>query len=126
MLVLSRKVDERIQVGENISITVVQVRGNTVRLAIEAPKDVRILRAELEGKPAKMPAKLAVESKVASSSNNLSLHSEAEAISDSTAAASQGTADPAILAIYAEQERSNEGNRPTPIQVKRRYFSCIS
>jgi carbon storage regulator CsrA len=126
MLVLSRKVDERIQVGENISITVVQVRGNTVRLAIEAPKDVRILRAELEGKPAKMQAKLAIESKVASSSNTISLHSEAEAISDSTAAASSGTADPAILAVYAEQERSNGGNRPTPIQVKRRYFSCIS
>jgi carbon storage regulator len=47
MLVLSRKVGEKIFVGENIYITVVEVQGNRVRIGIEAPKDVPIYRAEL-------------------------------------------------------------------------------
>jgi carbon storage regulator len=47
MLVLSRKVDERIVVGNNIRILVVSVRGNQVRLGIEAPHNVEIYREEL-------------------------------------------------------------------------------
>ncbi|MFP6576889.1 MAG: carbon storage regulator [Pirellulaceae bacterium] len=48
MLVLSRKVGQTILVGENISIHVLQVSGGSVRLGIEAPRDIRILRGELE------------------------------------------------------------------------------
>jgi len=48
MLVLSRKVGQSILVGENISIQVLQVTGGAVRLGIEAPADIRILRGELE------------------------------------------------------------------------------
>ena len=48
MLVLSRKVGQTILVGENISIQVLQVSGGAVRLGIEAPTDIRILRGELE------------------------------------------------------------------------------
>lgn len=48
MLVLSRKAGERIQIGEGITVEVRRVAGNRVTLAIEAPKDVRILRGELE------------------------------------------------------------------------------
>jgi len=48
MLVLSRKVGETILIGENISIQVLQVTGGAVRLGIEAPTDIRILRGELE------------------------------------------------------------------------------
>lgn len=48
MLVLSRKSGERIRIGENITIEVRRVAGNRVTLALEAPKDVRILRGELE------------------------------------------------------------------------------
>lgn len=47
MLVLSRKPDQTIQIGDNIKITIVQVKGNQVRVAIDAPKDVQILRGEL-------------------------------------------------------------------------------
>lgn len=47
MLVLSRKTNESIRVGDNIEVTVVSVRGNRVKLAISAPKDVRIKRSEL-------------------------------------------------------------------------------
>jgi carbon storage regulator CsrA len=48
MLVLSRKIGEKIHVGENISIEVRRVAGNRVTLAIEAPKEIRILRGELK------------------------------------------------------------------------------
>jgi carbon storage regulator CsrA len=47
MLVLTRKLNERIVIGDNIRITVVGIRGNHVRLGIEAPTDVTILRDEL-------------------------------------------------------------------------------
>lgn len=48
MLVLSRKTGERICIGDNITIEVRRVAGNRVTLALDAPRDVRILRGELE------------------------------------------------------------------------------
>lgn len=47
MLVLSRKKGESIQIAENISITVSDVRGGRVRLSIDAPRSVRIVRGEI-------------------------------------------------------------------------------
>jgi carbon storage regulator len=47
MLVLSRKRDERIVIGGNIVITVIEVRGDKVRLGIEAPHDVPVHRQEV-------------------------------------------------------------------------------
>jgi carbon storage regulator len=46
MLVLSRKRDESIKIGDDVTITVVEVRGDKVRLGIEAPKDVPVHRSE--------------------------------------------------------------------------------
>lgn len=48
MLVLSRNVNQSIRIGDDIFITVSRVQGQRVRFAIEAPKDVRIVRSELE------------------------------------------------------------------------------
>ena len=48
MLVLSRKVGERIHVGDNIVLEIRRIAGNRVTLALEAPRTVRILRGELE------------------------------------------------------------------------------
>ena len=48
MLVLSRKPSETIIIGDNIVLTVLRVEGNKVRLGIEAPGDVPILRGELK------------------------------------------------------------------------------
>lgn len=48
MLVLTRKPNQQLQIGKDIVITVVKVRGNTIRLGIEAPRDVRVVRSELE------------------------------------------------------------------------------
>lgn len=47
MLVLSRKKDEKIVIGGNIVITVIDVRGDKVRLGIEAPADVPVHRQEV-------------------------------------------------------------------------------
>lgn len=47
MLVLSRKVGETIYVGDDIQITVVQIRGDAVRLGFEAPDGVEIHRQEV-------------------------------------------------------------------------------
>ncbi len=48
MLVLTRKVGERIHIGNDITLVVTKSAGNRVTLGIEAPKDVRIVRGELE------------------------------------------------------------------------------
>jgi len=50
MLVLSRKLSQQILIGSEISITVVKIEGNHVRLGIEAPQGVSILRDELVGR----------------------------------------------------------------------------
>jgi carbon storage regulator len=52
MLVLSRRESERIQLGDSIILTVVKVSGDRVRIGIEAPSDIVILRKELERHPA--------------------------------------------------------------------------
>ncbi len=47
MLVLSRQKDESIMIGDNVEITIVDVRGDKVRLGITAPKDVAVHRREV-------------------------------------------------------------------------------
>lgn len=47
MLVLSRKSGERILIGDDVAITVVRIGPNSVRIGIEAPKSMNIVREEL-------------------------------------------------------------------------------
>ncbi|MBP2651817.1 MAG: csrA [Firmicutes bacterium] len=47
MLALTRKVGEQIIIGDNIVITVVDVKGDGVRLGIDAPREIRIYRGEI-------------------------------------------------------------------------------
>lgn len=48
MLVLSRKVGERVWIGDNIAVTIVKVSGNGVRIGIEAPTELPVVREELK------------------------------------------------------------------------------
>jgi carbon storage regulator len=48
MLVLSRKVGEKILIGDNISVTVVRIGQGGVRIGIEAPADLEVVREELK------------------------------------------------------------------------------
>jgi carbon storage regulator len=57
MLVLSRKEGERIVIGENITLVVSKVSGNRVTIGIEAPKDVKVVRGELNS-PTNLPVSL--------------------------------------------------------------------
>ena len=50
MLVLSRKTQQQIQIGPHITITILKVKGEAVRIGIEAPQDVCVLRSEVAGK----------------------------------------------------------------------------
>ncbi|NTW39276.1 MAG: carbon storage regulator CsrA [Cellulomonadaceae bacterium] len=47
MLVLSRRVGERLIIGDNIVITVIDVRSDGVRIGIDAPREIRVNRAEV-------------------------------------------------------------------------------
>ncbi len=51
MLVLSRKVEQQITIGGNITITILRVKGQVVSVGIEAPREIHILRSELQPKP---------------------------------------------------------------------------
>jgi carbon storage regulator CsrA len=51
MLVLTRKTREQIRVGDNIVITILRVQGQAVRVGIDAPRSVRVVRAELPTLP---------------------------------------------------------------------------
>jgi len=47
MLILSRRPGESLTIGDNIVVTVVSINGNQIRLGIDAPRDVRVLRDEI-------------------------------------------------------------------------------
>jgi carbon storage regulator CsrA len=47
MLVLTRKLQQQVKIGEQITVTILRVKGNTVRVGIQAPRDVRVVRGEI-------------------------------------------------------------------------------
>jgi carbon storage regulator len=55
MLVLSRRENERIRLGDSIVVTVVRVAGDRVRLGIDAPDNVLVLRDELQPQEPRLP-----------------------------------------------------------------------
>lgn len=48
MLILTRRVDEALVIGEEIKITVLGIRGNQIRLGVDAPKEVAVHRHEIQ------------------------------------------------------------------------------
>jgi carbon storage regulator len=59
MLVLSRKVGEKLLIGDQVEITVVRVSQNSVRLGVDAPKHFSIVRQEIKEEPAPGPFRTA-------------------------------------------------------------------
>lgn len=64
MLALTRKVGERIVIGDNIVVTISEIKGESIRLAIDAPKSIKIYRGEIydaiaaENRQAVVPANI--------------------------------------------------------------------
>lgn len=52
MLVVTRKVNETLYIGDNIEITVMEIKGSQVRIGIKAPREVKVLRKELQDRGA--------------------------------------------------------------------------
>ena len=57
MLILTRKVDEKLLIGDDITISVLEIRGNQVKIGVDAPKDVAIYREEIYHKVKETPDK---------------------------------------------------------------------
>ena len=47
MLILSRKVDEKIKIGSDITLTIIEIHGDQVKIGVEAPKNVKVFRQEV-------------------------------------------------------------------------------
>ena len=47
MLILSRKIDEKIKIGDEITITIIDVHGDQVKIGVEAPRNVKVFRQEV-------------------------------------------------------------------------------
>jgi len=47
MLILSRKINEKIMIGDEISISIIEIRGDQVRIGVNAPKSVKVFRQEV-------------------------------------------------------------------------------
>ena len=83
MLVLTRKLDEAIQIGDDIKITILRVKGNTVRIGIEAPREVRVVRDELDRDEAQSAAGHAAASPAVVSAASPAVVSAAESAANS-------------------------------------------
>lgn len=47
MLILSRKINEKIMIGDDIAISVIEIRGDQVKLGVDAPRSVKVFRREV-------------------------------------------------------------------------------
>ncbi|MFT7643666.1 MAG: carbon storage regulator [Pirellulaceae bacterium] len=90
MLVLSRKTQEEIVIGDVIKVTVLKVKGSTVKLGIEAPKDLRVRRSELIAKDMATEELAAANSTEASSTEASSTEAAEKAASNKVAVAKSG------------------------------------
>ncbi|MDR2792793.1 MAG: carbon storage regulator CsrA [Treponema sp.] len=47
MLILSRKVNEKIMIGDDISISIIEIKGDQIRIGVDAPRSVKVFRQEV-------------------------------------------------------------------------------
>jgi carbon storage regulator len=47
MLILSRKVNEKVVIGDDISVSIIEIRGDQVRIGVDAPKKIKVFRQEV-------------------------------------------------------------------------------
>ena len=59
MLILTRRINESLVIGDDVTVTILGVKGNHVRIGVDAPRDVSVHRVELAHKDDKTPTSLA-------------------------------------------------------------------
>jgi len=47
MLILSRRINEKIMIGDDVSVSIIEIRGDQVRIGVDAPKTVKVFRQEV-------------------------------------------------------------------------------
>ena len=47
MVILSRKTDQQIKIGDDITLTIIEIRGDQVKIGVEAPKSIKVFRQEV-------------------------------------------------------------------------------
>ena len=55
MLILTRRIGEQLLIGNDIKVVVLSIKGNQIRIGIDAPDDVKIMREELLDPPTRVP-----------------------------------------------------------------------
>ena len=111
MLVLTRKLQQQVKIGDHITVTILRVKGHTVRIGIEAPRDVRVVRGELPPKgdisPAEPSEATIIEALVTVSDES------AEVAADEAEVAQEGqSASPAAPLALPNRVLSRMGKAP--------------
>jgi carbon storage regulator CsrA len=119
VLVLTRKFQQQIKIGDQITVTVLRVKGNTVRIGVDAPREVRVVRGELppEGEKTAATARESAPAEVA-----MAVHAgedEAEAVEE----AGRGRAQPLVSRIPS-RKLSGRSTVP-PLRVVRSSPSTV-
>ncbi|HEX3726517.1 MAG TPA: carbon storage regulator [Pirellulales bacterium] len=91
MLVLTRKAKQQIQIGPHITLTILHVKGQAVRVGIEAPRDVCVLRTEVAAKMASKDINATVQAALEKIDRELEISSGAQ--NEDRGGRSKGTAD---------------------------------
>lgn len=115
MLVLTRKLQQQIQIGDHITVTILRVKGHTVRVGIEAPRDVRVVRGELprkgEGAAAEVQESTIIEARVSVTDEAADAAEEA-ACSSADQAGGEAAAPLVNPALPPRRVLSRLGNAP--------------
>lgn len=112
MLVLTRKQQQQIQIGEGVTITILKVKGNTVRIGIDAPNDVKIVRSELEPEEEAAPAEEAEPQSTLSRIDQI----------ESATASAQPKEDYRVLSFRVKQDTTETKRNDSPRAASMRDF----
>jgi carbon storage regulator CsrA len=120
MLVLTRKFQQQIKIGDQITVTILRVKGQTVRVGIDAPREVRVVRGELPPEDQKAADRAAEQ--VSADIDVAACSDKAEAGMGEKVAALRGPA--ALAARLPSRKRSARLSVP-PLRVVRSAPSAV-
>lgn len=114
MLVLSRKLREKIQIGDDVTITILRVKGNSVRVGIEAPRSVKVVRGEL---PREVELTLSTDADLSAEANKVPMESRQRSNSTLNQSMSSAHANVSVFVSDPTDDRVIEINNDGPVKV---------